>query len=52
MKNYLLLMRLDKPIGFMLLFWPCSWGFAIALNKRPMDNEWFLYLLLFLLVPF
>ena len=47
MKNYLLLMRLDKPIGFMLLFWPCSWGFAIALNKRPMDNEWFLNLLLF-----
>ncbi|RZO91544.1 MAG: 4-hydroxybenzoate octaprenyltransferase [alpha proteobacterium HIMB114] len=47
MKNYLLLMRLDKPIGFMLLFWPCSWGFAIALNKRSMDNEWFLYLLYF-----
>ena len=40
-------MRLDKPIGFMLLFWPSSWGFAIALNKRPMDNEWFLYLLFF-----
>ena len=47
MKNYLLLMRLNKPIGFMLLFWPCSWGFSIALNKRPMDNEWFLYLLFF-----
>ena len=24
------LTRLNKPIGFMLLFWPCSWGLAYA----------------------
>ncbi len=24
------LIRLKKPIGFMLLFWPCSWGLAAA----------------------
>lgn len=40
-------MRLDKPVGFMLLFWPCAWGFAIASYQRPMDDQWFLYLLLF-----
>ena len=24
------LMRLDRPIGVWLLFWPCSWGVALA----------------------
>jgi len=24
------LTRLNKPIGFMLLFWPCIWGLTIA----------------------
>ena len=24
------LTRLKKPIGFMLLFWPCAWGLTIA----------------------
>lgn len=27
---YLKLMRLDRPIGSWLLFWPCSWGIASA----------------------
>jgi len=38
------LTRLNKPIGFMLLFWPCSWGLAYAyfLNK---DNNLFIYYL-------
>lgn len=27
---YLKLMRLDKPIGSWLLFWPCSWSIASA----------------------
>ena len=33
MKNFeifLALTRLNKPIGFMLLFWPCLWGLTIA----------------------
>ena len=33
MKNFeifLNLTRLNKPIGFMLLFWPCLWGLTIA----------------------
>ena len=24
------LIRLKKPIGYMLLFWPCAWGLTIA----------------------
>ena len=40
-------MRLDKPIGFMLLFWPCAWGFALSLSKQIIDKEWVSYLLLF-----
>ena len=35
MKNFELfleLTRLKKPIGFMLLFWPCLWGLALALQ--------------------
>ena len=36
------LTRLNRPIGYLLLFWPCSWGLAYAysLNK---DIEIFLY---------
>ena len=29
-KVFIELTRLNKPIGFMLLFWPCSWGLAFA----------------------
>ena len=47
MKKYFLLMRLDRPIGIMLLFWPCAWGFAIISSERPIDNHWFTYLFLF-----
>ena len=47
MKKYFLLMRLDKPIGFMLLFWPCTWGFAIISSDRPIDDHWLTSLFLF-----
>ena len=30
LKIFIELTRLNKPIGFMLLFWPCSWGLAYA----------------------
>ena len=30
--------RLNKPIGFMLLFWPCSWGLTFAFsNNQNLD---------------
>jgi 4-hydroxybenzoate polyprenyltransferase len=29
-RPYLYLARVDKPVGTMLLFWPCCWGVALA----------------------
>ena len=49
MKNYIYLMRLNKPTGFLLLFWPCSWGMAYNLNFLPISSQWFYYLFLFFL---
>jgi 4-hydroxybenzoate polyprenyltransferase len=47
MKKYFFLMRLDKPIGFMLLFWPCSWSFAIILYENSLSEKWLIYIFLF-----
>jgi len=35
------LTRLDKPIGFLLLFWPCTWGLTLGYY---FNNETTLYL--------
>jgi|TARA_B110000114_G_scaffold181485_1_gene218995 4-hydroxybenzoate polyprenyltransferase len=43
------LVRLKKPIGFMLLFWPCSWGLTLAYNFSNNLNNYFFYLTLFFL---
>jgi len=43
------LTRLKKPIGFMLLFWPCSWGLTIAYDFTKDLNQYFFYLILFFL---
>tara|TARA_Y100000590_G_scaffold458756_1_gene614215 strand:+ start:31 stop:900 length:870 start_codon:yes stop_codon:yes gene_type:complete len=43
------LTRLNKPIGFMLLFWPCAWGLTIAYNFSDNINTYFFYLFLFFL---
>ena len=29
-KTFIALTRLNKPIGFMLLFWPCAWGLTLG----------------------
>ena len=42
------LVRLKKPIGFMLLFWPCSWGLTIAYDFDQDLEKYFWFLLLFL----
>lgn len=34
-KLYAYLMRLDKPIGIFLLFWPTMWALLIASHGRP-----------------
>ncbi len=41
------LTRLKKPIGFMLLFWPCAWGLTIAYNFENNLNDYFYFLILF-----
>ena len=43
------LTRLKKPIGYMLLFWPCSWGLTVAYDFSSDLNIYFFYLLLFFL---
>ncbi|WP_136161817.1 4-hydroxybenzoate octaprenyltransferase [Sphingomonas flavalba] len=30
LRPYILLARLDRPIGWWLLYWPCTWGVALA----------------------
>ncbi|WP_072090827.1 4-hydroxybenzoate octaprenyltransferase [Candidatus Pelagibacter communis] len=41
------LTRLKKPIGFMLLFWPCAWGLTIAYDFSTNLKNYYFYLLLF-----
>ena len=43
------LTRIKKPIGFMLLFWPCAWGLTLAYNFSNKLNNYFFYLTLFFL---
>tara|TARA_B100001057_G_scaffold246685_1_gene246996 strand:+ start:45 stop:905 length:861 start_codon:yes stop_codon:yes gene_type:complete len=49
LKIFIDLTRLNKPIGFMLLFWPCSWGLAFAYNENQNLNLFLYYLVLFFL---
>ena len=46
-KIFIELIRLNKPIGFMLLFWPCSWGLAYAHSTNQDINLFIYYLILF-----
>ncbi len=47
LRIFIELTRLNKPIGFMLLFWPCSWGLAYAYLVNPNINSFLYYLILF-----
>jgi len=49
LKIFVELTRLNKPIGFMLLFWPCSWGLAYAYNQSSNFSLFLYYLFLFFL---
>ena len=49
LKIFIELTRLNKPIGFMLLFWPCSWGLAYAYSLNKDINSFVHFLLLFFL---
>ena len=47
LKIFIELTRLNKPIGFMLLFWPCSWGLTYAQSFNQNNYIYFYYLILF-----
>ena len=49
LKLFIELTRLKKPIGFMLLFWPCTWGLTLAYDFSNNLNNYFFYLTLFFL---
>ena len=49
LKIFINLTRLNKPIGFMLLFWPCAWGLAYAYNFNQNTELLVFYLILFFL---
>ena len=46
---FLELTRLKRPIGYMLLFWPCSWGLTLAYDFSNNLDLYFFYLFLFFL---
>ena len=48
-KNFIELTRLSKPIGIMLLFWPCAWGLTIAYYFNQDVSLYFKNLILFFL---
>ncbi len=48
-KLFVELTRLNRPIGYMLLFWPCLWGLTIAYNFNSDLEKFYFYSLLFLL---
>ena len=47
LKIFIKLTRLNKPIGYMLLFWPCSWGLAFANSIQQNTNLFIYFLILF-----
>ena len=48
LKLFIELTRLKKPIGFMLLFWPCIWGLTIVYDFNSNLLKYFFYACLFL----
>ena len=48
-KLFIELTRLNKPIGFMLLFWPCIWGLTLAYDFNYSLDKFFTYSIFFLL---
>ena len=49
LKLFIQLTRLNKPIGYMLLFWPCLWGLTIAYDFKDNLNLFIFYSILFFL---
>ena len=48
-KLFIELTRLNKPIGFMLLFWTCIWGLTLSYDFNYNLSKFFIYGMIFLL---
>jgi len=48
-KIFVDLCRLNKPIGIMLLFWPCLWGLSLAYDSGDNTYIFLKYIILFFL---
>ena len=48
-KLFIELTRLKRPIGYMLLFWPCAWGLTIAYDFNNEKKTFIVYLIFFFL---
>jgi 4-hydroxybenzoate polyprenyl transferase len=46
--QFIELIRLKRPIGFMLLFWPCLWGLTLVYDFQSSLLNYFFYSALFL----
>ena len=46
---FIQLTRLNRPIGFLLLFWPCVWGLTLAYYFSGETNLYLKHILLFFL---
>ena len=46
---FIQLTRLNKPIGFLLLFWPCVWGLTLAYYYSGTTTLYIKYIILFFL---
>ena len=49
LKIFVNLTRFDRPIGYLLLFWPCSWGLAYAYSLNNNIENFLYYIVLFFL---
>ena len=49
LKIFINLTRLNRPIGYLLLFWPCSWGLAYAYSFNEDIETFLFYIVLFFL---
>jgi len=49
LQTFIQLTRLNKPIGFLLLFWPCVWGLTLAYYYNGEITLYLKHIILFFL---
>ena len=46
---FIQLTRLNRPVGFLLLFWPCAWGLTLGYYFKNETGTYLKYIILFFL---